>query len=572
MARAARKLDVQGDTPARLRAVDAWYWAYNNAIRLTSGPFAHEAHEYLAEPLRDMHPNQVAMKGSQMGWTEKSVLKTLHGMIHRRYPQGVLHLFPTADDVGDFSKARFNPLIENNPEHVGRYVRSTDAANIKKIGSAMLYLRGARATQKIEGLAATSSKLKSIPVDRIAFDEYDEMDPAMVALALERVAHSKIKEFEKLSTPTVPDYGIDAAYKASDRHVWAIRCDRCQHDTVLELEFPKCLRRRQDGTAYRACIRCGGEIHPRAGRWVAMSPSVKDCRGWWISQLCSMYVDPTAILNEYERISEAPPGERQVFYNSKLATAYVDAANRLSPQDVYRCIGRDAMETRHDGPCAMGVDVGTFLHVVVGYKPQAGCLKICHVARLREWNELHDLALRFRVDCAVIDREPEIHKAREFRQAERFQVFLADYQEHQRGDARWDLDQGLVVMNRTELLDRVHTAVTTPGQLEIPRLTSEIEQYATEMSNLVKVLVEKPNGSRLYEYKQVGPDHYRHATAYFLLAAERIPVAAPAGLPWMQRSMTHAIMDEDPLGHGRMPSPAAGGYSRAVTDYNPFGR
>jgi len=558
--------------PAKIRAVDAWYWAVNNAIRLTAGPFAHAGHEYLAEPLRDTHPNQVAMKGSQMGWTEKSVLKTLHGMIHRRYPQGVLHLFPTADDVGDFSKARFNPLIEHNPDHIGRYVRSTDAANIKKIGSSMLYLRGARSTQRIEGLASTSSKLKSIPVDRIVFDEYDEMDQAMIALAVERVAHSTVKEIEKLSTPTVPDYGIDAAYKASDRHVWAIRCERCQHDTVLEIEFPKCLRRRQDGTAYRACVRCGGEIHPRAGRWVAMSPSVKDCRGWWISQLNSMYVDPTVILDEHERISALPPGERQVFYNSKLAAAYVDAANRLSPQDVYRCIGQDAMETRHDGPTAMGVDVGAVLHVVIGYKPQAGCLKICHAARLDSWNDLHDLALRFHVECAVIDREPEIHKAREFQQAERFRVFLADYQEYQRGDARWDLDQGLVVMNRTELLDRVHGAVTTPGRLEIPRLTSEIEQYAAEMSNMVKVLVEKPNGSRIYEYKQVGPDHYRHATAYFLLAAERIPVATPAGLPWMQRTMTHAIMDEDPLGHGRMPSPAAGGYSRAVTDYNPFGR
>jgi len=85
--RAARVDITDAGTPAKLRAVDPWYWAVNNAIMLTSGPFAHAGHEYLAEPLRDTHPNQVAMKGSQMGWTEKSVLKTLHGMIHRRYPQ-----------------------------------------------------------------------------------------------------------------------------------------------------------------------------------------------------------------------------------------------------------------------------------------------------------------------------------------------------------------------------------------------------------------------------------------------------------------------------------------------------
>ena len=74
--------------PERLMAVDAWFWTQASRIMLQSGPFAHEAHEYLAGPLRDTHPHQVAKKGSQMGWTEKSVLKTLHGMIHKRYRQG----------------------------------------------------------------------------------------------------------------------------------------------------------------------------------------------------------------------------------------------------------------------------------------------------------------------------------------------------------------------------------------------------------------------------------------------------------------------------------------------------
>jgi hypothetical protein len=94
-----------------------------------------------------------------MGWTEKSVLKTLHGMIHKRYRQGVLHLFQPSDDVTDFSKARFNTLIDSNPEAIGAFVQATDAANIKRINSAMLYLRGARATQRIQGLASSSSKL-----------------------------------------------------------------------------------------------------------------------------------------------------------------------------------------------------------------------------------------------------------------------------------------------------------------------------------------------------------------------------------------------------------------------------
>lgn len=554
--------------------MNPWYWCLYNEIRLQAGVFAHVGHEYLAEVMRDLHPNQVDVKGSQMGFTEAAALKTIHSMIHGRLPQGTLYLFPTADDVSDFSKARFNSLIDHNPEHIGRFVRSTDATNIKRVGSAMLYLRGARATQRVEGLMKTSSKLKSVPVDRIVYDEFDEMDQAMIPMARERFAHSSIQEEHKLSTPTVPGYGIDAAYKASDQHVWSIRCGHCRTETVMELEFPKCLQRRKDGTVYRACVKCGKEIFPVDGRWVAQSPAVKDCRGRWMSQLSSRYVDLTALLTEYERLGELSPGERQVFYNSKLARAYVDAANRLTPQDIARCQGQDLMETRHNGPTAMGVDVGNVLHVVIGYRPGPGQVKIAFVGRVKEWAEVHDIARRFNVQAAVIDQRPELHKAREFQKAERYEVFLAFYVDSQRGDARWDLENGIVTMNRTECLDRVHTAVMTPGRFEVPRINAELEQFATEMTNVVKVLVEKVDGSQVYEYKEVGPDHYRHACAYMLLASSRIAMAVATGRPWWDAAQPPGqAAGWDPLGAERRPlvvgNPLYGG--QAAADYNPFG-
>lgn len=547
MAKAAQQV-INQDTPAKLRAVDAWYWAVHEKIMLQAGPFTHFGHEYLAEVLRDTHPNQVWLKGSQLGFTEANVLQNLHGMIYEYYPQGVLYLFPTERDVSDFSKARFNTLIEYNPDRIGRHVLSTDSTNIKRVGKAMLYLRGARATKNIEGLAKSSSALKSIPVDRVNFDELDEMDPAMIPMAEERMAHSSVKHKVKLSTPTVPDYGIDKEYKTSDRHVWAIRCGHCGHDTVMELEFPRCLSRHKDGAAFRCCVRCGREIYPKDGQWIAMSPTIKEKRGRWISQLCSIFVNPTVILNEFDRIGELKPEERQVFYNSKLGQAYVDAANRLAPQDIYRCQGQDAMDTRHNGPCCMGVDVGTFLHVVIGYKPAPGVVKVAHVARLLEWNDLHDLAQRFNVSSAVIDRKPELHKAREFQAGEPYEVFLMDYQENQRGSARYDLDGGMVTMNRTECLDRVHSTVTSVGSFIIPRVNSEIEEFVLEMTSVVKVLVEKPDGGHVYVYKEVGADHYRHACGYMLLASDRVAVAPSSIAPWWlgsSRENAQAIMDDN---------------------------
>ena len=78
-------------------------------------PFQIEGHEYEIPMLQDEAPRQVYKKGAQMGVTEVNVLKSMHGLISGRYPQGVLYLFPTVNDVTDFSKGRFSPLLDDNP-------------------------------------------------------------------------------------------------------------------------------------------------------------------------------------------------------------------------------------------------------------------------------------------------------------------------------------------------------------------------------------------------------------------------------------------------------------------------
>lgn len=549
--------------PEMLRAVDPWYWAEHNRIQLQAGRYTHQGHEYMAEPLRCYHPLQVTKKGAQMGFTEKAVLKTLHGMIHNRFPAGALHLFPTSDDVQDFSRARFNTLIDSNPDTIGRHVRNTDAVNIKQVAGAMLYLRGAKSTRSIEGLRKTSSKLKSIPVDRIVFDERDEMDQEMIDMALERVSHSAVKDIEELSTPTVPDYGIDRAYALSDQRVWLIRCAGCGHDQCLETEFPNCLAKGLDGIVRRVCVRCGKEVHPRDGRWVAMSPG-RDTVGWWISQLNSAYVEPAEILKLYESLGQPGVMSRQEFYNSKLAQAYVEAANRLTRRDLERCMTQDAMAFSHDGPCAMGVDVGSWLHVVIGCRPNEHTRRVVHLARVKEWSDLHNLAVRFGVKTAVIDGEPERHKVREFKAAEPYAVFLCDYQEGARGALRWDVEAGTVVGNRTEILDRTHALITglttaTARTFELPRPSNEVEQFVQEATAMVKVLVTDGNGIQKYTYKQLAPDHYRHALAYFDMACERISLLASP----FRKYETH-VPDYDPLDFNRE-------RAFAQEDYDPLG-
>jgi hypothetical protein len=410
------------------------------------------------------------------------------------------------------------------------HVLGTDRKNVKRIGRGHLLLRGARVTKTIGG-KKSSSQLKSAPVDRVVFDEIDEMDPAMVTLAKERISHSKSGrdghgELMYLGTPTIPDYGIDRIYKTSDQRVWMLPCDGCGKESSLDLEFPNSLKRRRDGTAYRACVHCGHELYPRDGTWRAQSPSKSDSLvGWWISQLNSIYVDPTYILDLYE---DPPHGDMAEVMNSKLGRAYIPAENRLHPNEVYACCGQDPMLNKHDGPTCMGVDVGTHLHVIIAERTTRSSLKVVKLARVSSFNDLHDLARDFNVRSAVIDLFPEKRKVVEFQRTERYTVFGCMYVETRTGAIAWDEKDKLIRANRTEICDMSHDLVALGGRLELPRRSAELDQFTKEMCNIAKVLEEDDEtGSRTYRYRKLDrADHYRHAMNYCMLAADRCPTTS----------------------------------------------
>ena len=377
-------------------------------------------------------------------------------------------------------------------------------------------MRGARATKSIQGSRKSSPQLKSVPVDRIVFDEYDEMEPAMVDLALERLSHSTVKEEIYLSTPSIPDYGIDALYRNSDQRVWMIRCQACGADTCLEETFPDCLVELPDGRVIRACMKCKREIHPQDGRWVARRPSLShELVGWWISQLNSLFVDPQKILDLYRN----PPGGRlQEVYNSKLARAYIEATNRLSIEEVLALCGSEGIASSSPGPCSMGVDQGRDLHVVIGKAGTSKPGRILHLGVYRDWTELDHLMKVFNVFRCVVDALPETRNARTFAQKFKGKVYLSYYNEHQKGSYAWNERELIVSCNRTESLDASHNEimlarVILPKECEIPRT------FAEHLHNVAKKLEEdEETGAKRYVYVRLGDDHFRHAFNYECMA------------------------------------------------------
>ncbi|MCG2772498.1 MAG: phage terminase large subunit family protein [Desulfobacterales bacterium] len=431
------------------------------------------------------------------------MLKVMYQARYRNY-RGILYLFPSKSDVLDFSRGRISPLIDDNPDTIGKWVQNTDAVGIKRIWNSFLYLRG----------MISRVGLKSIPVDLIIYDELDEAPQKNVDMAQERMGHSEFKEVLKLSNPTIPDYGIDKAFQETDQRYWLLKCPACGHHTCLEDTFPECLKEVK-GRVIRACERCQSELDPSVGEWVAKRPSITEKRGYHYSQLFSHYVAPGDILHQYRTTNNL-----QDFFNLKIGVAYVEAENRLSVEEVLALCGNEGIVSSDTGPCTMGVDQGKDLHVVIGKKHWDKAGQVPHLGIYKDWEDLDRLMKAFNVSRCVVDALPETRNARAFAERHRGKVFLNYYQEHQKGRYAWNERDMTVSCNRTESLDASHNEIMQ-GQIILPKECEITRQFAQHLHNVAKKLEEdEETGSKRYIYVKLGVDHFRHGFNYEAMARQ----------------------------------------------------
>ncbi len=519
------------DTEAKLDARRVRQVAQSNAalwaetfIRTESGePFSFARHIYQVEPMAVCAPKEDVQKATQGGFTLATMLKLLHAMITGRIKQGAIYLFPTDIKVGEFSQLRWGPLIDNNPGEIGRFLQRTNNVHNKRVRNANLMMRGAQLSHGIQNLERESVALRSDPADVLVCDELDLMPPYAVAKGRGRLGHSELAWEWNLSNPTIPGYGIHKGFQDSDQRHWMVRCAGCNEWWCLEIEFPAILRRLADGRVIRACLRCGRELDIDKGQWVAKFPSRSaDHIGRWWSQLNSHYVDPGLILQEF---NDPPEGNVGDVKRLRLGMPHLDEQYGLTKDQVLLRCGTEPAAAASAASCAMGVDVGPKLHVVVGYRLTNDAYRVLALLLVDGWGELDQAARAFHAEVTSIDNEPEIHAARSYQAAGPGRIWLSDYVDSVL-PAHYDAKTRVVSVNRTEILDTTHYYLTTPGRLVLPRVNTLVQLFAEHCSAMAKIVTKDARtGEAKSRYISKGPDHFRHAFANFLLAArQQVPV------------------------------------------------
>jgi len=541
-------------TPEDCAAALPSYWASENwskkhgPIALASGAKCNfKGREYLIEPLDTTIKERVAIKATGGGFSECAILRSIHGCIYGRSPQGYAYYFPTDTDMQDYSKSRFNPLGVNNREAIGKFIKkgskSQDAAGLKRIGNSNFYLRGATMKPTADGDGARqSTKATGIQIDGACLDEVDQMEEAFIAKVRGRFGNASfdgIKGFHELTflgNPSDEDRGVDLLWQGSDKRYWYRYCD-CGGWTCAELEFinnpEKCIgfypdraerEKYNQPIGYVRCVKCGNPIGIRRGKYILTVPSVTTRAGWNWSHLTSEYHDPARILKDFRN-----PPENNIadVYRLDLGLAYSSQDAKLRKQNVYNCCGNNGIPDGHKGPCAMGVDNDDCKHLVIGGRTGNDKYEIFKTCRVDDFKGVYDLVRRFNVKSCVVDIRPNKDSAVEFaKQCSRVgcQVWLCEYTDSILQDATFNDTTGIVKCYRTGIFDESHRIFTT-NSVVLPRQCRDIDEYAVQCCNCVKSKeVNKKTHQVVYRFRKTGRgnDHLRNATNYFLLAAKKV--------------------------------------------------
>lgn len=521
------------------RSVDRcskWAERYRVMGKPVPGPWSFKYHPWLREMHDSKASKNVGQKSAQMGYTEWALNTTFYTIDVLR--TDCLYVLPNkSPDASDFSSARFDAALELSP-HLSSLFSDVRNVGHKRAGSVNLYVRGSR----------SRGGMKSIPVGHMTLDEYDEMDHAQVVLAVERMSGQFHKQLNELSTPTIPNWGINAEFLESTQEHFMFRCPACSRQT--ELVYPDCLVITAEEVtdpkiheSYIRCKECQNKLEHgqkfeflQSGIWVPQKNADPDVRGFYINQLYSSTVRPVELARAALK-AQIDPTEDQEFNNSKLGNAYVVKGARIEDQDIVACIGSYPMQSTASAErlITMGVDVGTSLHVEIdewtidGFGPDINTNarpRVIHITKVRNFEDLDSLMRDFQVLAAVIDMFPERRKAKEF--ADRFYgyVRLCFYGRGQASktiavkDTENIIDDFQITVDRTSWLD-LSLGRFQRKRILVPRDTPT--EYKEHLKNQVRVYQKDKDGNPVGRYETTGPDHYGHARNYAEIA---LPLAA----------------------------------------------
>lgn len=478
--------------------------------------------------LHNLKEDWIGQKAAQMGFTETAINRAFFSLdvLHR----DVLYLLPKKNpDASDFSAARFNPALDQSP-YLKAMFGNTNNVGHKQAGVQNLYVRGTQST----------SGLKSIPAPVLIWDELNEMSRAAMALGEERASgkSADVRQDIKISTPTIPEFGISDFFGYSSQSHYFFPCPHCSRRINLELtNLVITADDIRDPNLKRSHLKCGECGHPldhkdkpnfldhRTAEWVPAKEQY-NVLGFRVPQFYSCFLEPykiaTAVL-----LSRSDGFREKELHRSKLALPFVPQGARILPEDIAAALrGYRNGETRPQSVVTLGIDQGKWLHCTLDewYLPSgittdvnsnALCRNLRHF-KVPSFEDIDPIIRAWNVGMTVIDANPERRKAYELSTRFPGRIFLCFYNRGISGkQINVNTKANTVSVDRTSWLD-VTLARFQRRAIELPSNTEP--EFSKHLQAIIKEDYEDQDGNAMSKYVSVDDDHYAHAKTYSEIA------------------------------------------------------
>ena len=533
--------DIFGDHINRVRtavlvrdsAASIARWITRNTT-YAGQPYSYRDHEFQEKVLSDVSKDVVIIKCSQIGMSETSARMAL-ALVNVIRPYTVIYTLPTAHFAGTFAKTRIDPVIEGSKAMRQAVHKTNNNNECKQFGDSFIYIKG----------AASSNAPISIPADHLVHDEVDFSDQEVLGQYQSRVTHSKWRRSTRLSTPTLPGFGIHRDYQGSRRHHNLCKCNHCNHwfqpDYYKHVKIPgytgdleaidkKLLAKIRHEEAELRCPSCFKvpSLQPEHREWVVENADEKHvAAGYQITPF-----DAPNIISMPFLVSQSTRYDRiQDFVNFNLGLAAEDREATLNKEDFDEVFQR--AEAGESTVNVMGVDVGNTYHFVIGAIDAWGEIHVVHTEQVhmsRARERYHELRKTFRVVCTVMDSMPHAETVMALQDID-VNLYAAVYMrnksitthsviEREKDDDKGESFVRQVNVNRSRAFDG-YMEFVREGHLTVKECELKDEIIKHHMSMKRVKVYDNDSGEMTFSWQKTdGVDHFHHAFLYMWIAGK----------------------------------------------------
>ena len=479
-----------------------------------------EKHKYLLPLYKDDAQKKVVKKPTQV-----CVSEWLNVCVFSEAEKGLSTMFvlPKQNLRNSYVKTRIDPLVR---QCYADMMQDTEGSVILKKFKNNCYA--------IFVGSNAESEFVSMPVDQVIIDERDYCDQNNIKLAKKRHGHSRYKLEIDVSTPTIKGRGIDVLFKNSDQKKWFVKCSGCGErqswsffGNVLTLKEGEGEWNPINSGLAVHCIKCSKEIDRFAdGEYVGMNKS--EISGYQIPALCHPVKTIEEIYNNWlaARHNEY---EKQVFMNCDLGECYTPEGANISQKLLDKCI-RDYnlcnINIGYNDVCTIGIDVGTYFHVIVS-RLEGNIRQIIYAKKLLVDDdasivEILSLIKRLRIRRGIIDAAPERKLSKKISELSGGVIWRCDYttEAMPAGQYKVQNDEMRVVADRTWSIDEMIEDIKLQKVFfpQEAQLIENGELYA-ELQAPTRMMVKGARGKARFVWDEGSQaDHFFHAMNYDKLA------------------------------------------------------